>query len=302
VITLQQMIILFVFILVGWILKHFNIISDSAAGVIGKLEMWVFMPALIIRSFSTNFTVSQLAGKMGVLVTGVIVVAVTFILAQWMGRIFGRDKMTRNIYAYSFVIPNTSYVGYPLAAAVFGEVFLCDFITFTLPMWIVMYTWGMFVLTNQEKVSFKSFNNPTIWSLIIGIIMGLLGVKLPDVPMTIINNAAGCMAPCAMLLAGIVIGKQSLKAAFCNGRAYIASLVRLIALPAIAAAIMLLFKVDKYLIQVTVMALCMPMGLNVIVFPESMGQDSSAGAGTVIVSHLLGLITIPLVTMLVAGL
>lgn len=301
-ITLEQILILFVFILIGWLLKHFNIVEKGAARNISKLEMWVFMPALIIKSFSSNFTVEQLSSKMTVLLAGIIVTAVTFVIALWLGKVFGTDKLTKNIYAYSFVIPNTSYVGYPLALAVFGEVFQCDFITFTLPMWVLMYTWGMFVLTGQEKISFKTFNNPTIWSLVIGIALGLLGVKIPEMPMTIITNASNCMAPCAMLLAGIVLGKQSLKAAFGNGRAYVASLIRLIAIPAVVCAIMMVLKVDTYLIQVTGMVLCMPMGLNSIVFPESMGQDSSAGASTVIISHVMGIVTIPLVTMLLYNL
>jgi predicted permease len=39
--------------------------------------------------------------------------------------------------------------------------------------------------------------------------------------------------------------------------------------------------------------LCMPMGLNTVIFPEAYGGDSGTGAQCCFVSQVLGLLTIP---------
>ena len=43
---------------------------------------------------------------------------------------------------------------------------------------------------------------------------------------------------------------------------------------------------------------CMPMGLNAIVVPAGYGKDTTDAAGLALVSHLLSVITIPLMFML----
>jgi len=110
------------------------------------------------------------------------------------------------------------------------------------------------------------------------------------------------MAPCAMLLAGIVIGKQSLRKAFTNGRSYAASAIRLLGIPALVGAVMLLLGIGRNITVLAVLTLCMPCGLNVIIFPEAMDQDSTVGANLVIITSVLSIITVPLITMLVTNL
>ena len=45
--------------------------------------------------------------------------------------------------------------------------------------------------------------------------------------------------------------------------------------------------------------LCMPLGLNTVVFPESRGEDASESARMVFQSTLLTLVTLPLIFPLI---
>lgn len=297
-ITIEQIFIMLVFIAIGWMLRKFRILPENAAAVISKLLVWVFIPATIIKSLASNFTIANLSGKLTILLAGVAVTVVTFIIAQPLGRLFGKNEYSKKIYTYSFVIPNTSYVGIPLLMAVFGEDMTCNMVVFTIPHMLLMYTWGMYVLTNQERISLKSMNNPVMYSIGIGMILGLLGAEIPEIPATILTNAGNCIAPCAMILAGYVVGGKPLGVSFSNGKGYLASLIRLVGLPMIIAIPMILMGIDKDVTFISVLTTAMPMGLNSIVFPEAMGQDSSEGAGMVIISTILCIITVPVITML----
>ena len=42
-------------------------------------------------------------------------------------------------------------------------------------------------------------------------------------------------------------------------------------------------------------SLAMPLGLNTIVIPSALGKDTTVAAGMAVISHLLSIITIPLI-------
>lgn len=292
--ALSQIIVLFVFIIIGYLLRRFNILPDNAAMVISKLIMWVFLTAMAFKTFAVNFTVQNLRENMGYLLAGLACTVVMFFVGNFLGEKFGKVPVTKGIYKYSFVIPNTGYMGYPIITGLFGEEALCHFMVFTIPLLILTYSWGVAVLNGGGKVSVKSMKNPMLIGMLLGIVFGLIGIPIPELPMNILVSAANCMAPCAMILAGIVVAKKPLKKAFSHPRAYVATLIRLIAIPAVVMIAFKLLNVDHDIMTIGTLAFAMPMGMNSIIYPEANGQDSSAGASTVMISHVLGGLTIPL--------
>ena len=49
--TLSQMLVLFLFIAVGFVLQKTKIVPESGAGVISKLENNLFVPAVVLSTF-----------------------------------------------------------------------------------------------------------------------------------------------------------------------------------------------------------------------------------------------------------
>lgn len=293
-ITLSQIVVLFVFIIAGYLLRKFNILPDNAAAVLSKLIMWVFLTSMAFKTFAVNFTIQNLRENMGYLAAGTVCAVVLFFAGNILGEKFGKTPVTKAIYKYSFVVPNTGYMGYPIITGLFGELALCHFMVFAIPLMIINYTWGVAVLTGGGKVSVKSLKNPMLIGMLLGIIFGLIGIPIPELPMQILTSAANCMAPCAMILAGIVVAKKPLVKVFSHPRAYWATLIRLIAIPAVLMIAFKLLNVNKDIMTLGTLAYAMPMGMNTIVFTEANGMDSSAGTSTVMISHTLSVLTIPL--------
>lgn len=46
--------------------------------------------------------------------------------------------------------------------------------------------------------------------------------------------------------------------------------------------------------------LALPMGMNMVVYPEAFGGDGLSGAKTAFISHLLSVVTLPLVFTLLS--
>ena len=49
--TLSQMLMMFMLIIIGFLLKKKNIVPDDAYVTISKLETFVFVPSLILKTF-----------------------------------------------------------------------------------------------------------------------------------------------------------------------------------------------------------------------------------------------------------
>jgi len=52
------------------------------------------------------------------------------------------------------------------------------------------------------------------------------------------------------------------------------------------------------IILLALIAFCTPLGLNTIVYPAAYGGDTKTGAAMTMVSHLLSVVTIPLMYLL----
>ena len=111
------------------------------------------------------------------------------------------------------------------------------------------------------------------------------------------------MGPVAMLLAGFTIAGYSMLNMLKNKRIYTASLLRLVAIPAMIIAVLFGVKtvlgllgmdIDNSVLFLTLFAVGTPLGLNTVVFPEAYGGDAELGAGMTLISHTLCIITIPL--------
>lgn len=294
--ALNQMMVLFIFMALGFFLNKKRLLPLDDSVVLSKLETYAFVPCLVFSVFYKYCTVENFRLKWTYMLYGAAIMAVSLPIGIALAKLFAKDEYLKKIYTYSFAVANFSFMGNAVVLGVFGEEILFDYMIFTLPLNLYVYSIGTASLIPTEggkKISVKTFVNPIFISLILGAFCGLLSVPLPKFITTAISSAGACMSPLAMLLTGFVIGEYSLKTLAGDKKVYLASVIRLIILPAIFMAVLLLLKTDKAIIRVALCATAMPLGLNTVVFPAAYGGDTTPGAGMALISHLISIITIP---------
>ena len=131
--------------------------------------------------------------------------------------------------------------------------------------------------------------------------LGTLTVEMPPFLFKMMQGAGACQGPVAMLLAGFVIAGYPLKEIFVHKKVYVASLVRLIAIPAAAVLALRAFGASKEIMTLALIYFGTPLGLNSIVYPETYGGDVKTGASMASISHTLCVVTIPLMYWLLIG-
>ena len=155
-------------------------------------------------------------------------------------------------------------------------------------------------LQGERKTFWKKvFLSPAMISYYVGILMGLTGFRFPGFLSDAIDATGACMSPACMLSIGIVLASFSAQDLLSGLRPYIYSFFRLILLPVLFGTILYFAGIRGTYYAISLAAVAMPVGLNVVVFPESVGMDSSKNAKICFVSILLSIITLPVVFALV---
>lgn len=299
--TINQTTFLFAFILIGYLISKFKIVPENSATVLSKLENLLFIPALVGGTFIKDFTVERLSSMWKILLisTALLVVVVPMVLL--VVKLLSKDKYIRNIYTYGLCFSNFGFMGNAVVNALFPEIFT-EYIVFTLPLWVLIYLWGVPTLLMSDSeikqtlsAKLKKFLNPMFIAMIIGMIIGLSGLKLPVWITSVIEVSGNCMSPVAMLLTGITVSTINYKKTFSNISIYAVSTIRLLVFPLLFIGIMKFIPMDNTAYICAVCSLAMPLGLNTIVIPAAFGKDTSVPAGMAVVSHLLSCVTIPLI-------
>lgn len=301
--TLNQTAFLLTFILVGYMLSRFKFVPENAQASLSKLENYLFIPALVLGTFIENFTPEKLSSAWGLFLGSLVLALIVIVLAMVCVRFCSKDAYVRKIYLYGLSFSNFGFMGNAVVSALFPEIFM-EYLIFTLPLWMLIYLWGVPSLLMADGVAkpsigkrLKNFLNPMFVCMLLGIFIGIFSIPVPEFLSAVISSASDCMSPVAMLLTGMTIARYDLRKILVNKGIYLITGLRLIVFPALFLAVIHFLPLPKTFVTCAVCSLAMPLGLNTIIIPSAYGKDTSVASGMALVSHALSCITIPLIFM-----
>lgn len=299
--TLSKVSVLLIFIGLGYLLRRTQKLPDNGGRVLSLLTTLVFSPAYTIKNLSGNLRLEKIGTQVALIGYGAVIVLITIGLAYGLAKLLARNDFERSSCVYAFSIPNFGYFGYPLVESVFGSAVMGQMMIFGLPLNIACNTFGYLLFVKNKKLTFIDvIKMPVVAGVLVGAAIGLSGLTLPPLVTDVLTAAGNCMSPASMLLAGFVLGGFPLKELFKGGRSYMMSAIRLVGIPAVFGGILYLLGVRGMYLALPIMTLCMPLGLNLVVFPESMGIDASQNAKMCFVCNLLTIVILPFIFALLS--
>ena len=323
--TLNQMGVLGFYMIIGFVIAKLGIVDRKSTTLLSKLENNVFLPALVLYTFIENFNISSLSQSWKLLLFSLGTELVIIPIAIVSARFASKDGFIRRMYTYGLSFANFGFMGNAVVQSLFSPSFYQSYIIFTLPLWTLIYIWGVPGLliehgevaskeTCKEKLSrmVKPLINPMFIALLIGAVIGITGVggfllSLNDGKglffTQVIKVCGDCMSPIAMIMTGITFAFIDIKKVLANVSIYFVTVLRLIVYPLVFGGIALLVRnyvidFDVTIFQCFVISIAMPLGLNTIVIPAAYGRDTSVPAGMALISHSLSIATIPLIMMI----
>ena len=301
--TLVNVVKMLIFIGVGYLFSRTGRFPKQTSKSFSTLATMLLLPAYNIKNLSQNFTIDKVGEKLLILGFGIVCVVAVMGLATLLAKWLGRTDLERRTLIYAYTIPNYAYFGYPLIEAVFGSAFLADVMVFTIPISILTNTYGYWILTKGAKITAKRIlTTPVVWAPFIGIFLGLTQLKLPDVVMNLLTSSGACMSPISMLLVGFALANTNFWKLFTSGRAYVLSLIRMVGIPLVFFVILFFAGFRDSFLLIPLLVMSMPIGVNTVVFPESIGEDATDNARVLFISYIMALVFLPLVFSLITKL
>ncbi|MBQ1264309.1 MAG: AEC family transporter [Oscillospiraceae bacterium] len=301
--TLSQMGFLFLLMAAGYALVKLRLVPEHSQTLLSILEKYIFIPALVFGTFAENFTPDRLSSAWRLLALSAAVLLVAIPLGFVSIKFCAKDRYTRNVYWYAMSFANFSFMGNAVVEALFPELFM-EYILFGLMMWVFIYLWGIPSLLMDEASAksgvlskLKNLLNPMFICMLIGMAVGLAGIKVPQFILNAVNAAKGCMSPAAMMLTGMAIAEIDLAKVLKKGSIYYITALRLLVFPLLFLALTAIFGAswDPVFIICATITLAMPIGMNTIVIPSAYGKDTTLASGMVLVSHVLSCASIPVI-------
>ena len=154
-VMLQQMIVMFLMMAVGYLCYRKQILTEEVSRKVSVIVVNVANPCMILSSALTD---QQMQGKELVQTLAIVVMMYVFLLvmAQLLPRILCIQKESRGAYAAMTVFANIGFMGFPVLAAMYGNGALLYGAVFQIPFNILIYTYGVAVLTRKQGACAKT--------------------------------------------------------------------------------------------------------------------------------------------------
>jgi hypothetical protein len=263
---------------------------------LSQLGIYILAPALVADGlYRTTLSVQSCVG----LLVGFAIISVLLYAIVWgLSQSFNLSPSLKKSLMATTLFPNSGNLGLPLIDFALGAAGLERAIVYTIGSSILMFGVAP-ALLQGNGIGFGirlTLRLPLIWAMLGSLGLRWLGIELPLPIARGMEELGRAAIPIALLLLGMQLASTQFRLGkyelFATG-------IRLLLAPAIAYAVGLALHLKGLDIQVLILQSAMPAAVNTVVLVTEFGGDASRVARTIVVSTLLGFLTLP--TMLWAS-
>ncbi|MBR6902953.1 MAG: AEC family transporter, partial [Clostridia bacterium] len=203
----SQVGVLLILILLGFILSKLNIVNEAGAKVLTDLVLYAATPAVILISFIRPFEKSAAKGLLLSFIASILAHALFIILSLVI--IKNKDIKREKVLRFAAIFGNCGYMALPLEQALLGNegVFYGSIVVAVFNIFV--WSFGVYLMSGDKKyVKPKSLAlSPSIIAIIIGIIIFVFSIPVPQIIKNPIEFMAGLNTPLPMIIIGYQLYK-----------------------------------------------------------------------------------------------
>lgn len=297
----NQVVVMFLLLVTGMILYKIGLITDEGNRQMAGVVLYVVAPLLILDTYSMEYDAS-IAKNM---LLGFILSAISIIIGIIVSYVLkpGSKKESFSTERFTVIFTNCGFMGIPLAEAVFGDIGVIYCTTYITMFNLFVWTYGLALMRgkSKEKQSFKEklkpFLTPTMFCIVIGLIVYFLRIPLPKQIKSAVGYISSMNTPLAMIVSGIYIAQGDLLGALRKGRVYIVSAMKCLAVPFFMTFVLLFLPFDEKLKTTILILSACPSGANGMLFANRFGGDAKTASNVFTVTTIASIACIPLMIL-----
>ena len=294
-----QVSVLMLMIAVGFIAAKTGIMTEAGAACCTDIALIIATPCVIIKSLMRKFD----AAVMKSLLLAVALTLLVQVLMITLGTLLLRSKDLKRQRTLRFgsIFANCGFMSLPLQEVMLGADGTLYGSAYVIMFNLVVWSYGVYLISGDKRYiqPKKLFVNPGIAGLLIGLIIFVFSVPVPQVLSSTVNYLAAIYTPLPMLIIGYHLSKTNVLKAFKDFQCIIAVLLRLIVYPLVSLGVLYLFGIRGTLLVSAIISLSAPVAAVTTMFSSKFGGgDTALSVDMVSLSTVLSIITMPAVITL----
>ena len=212
-----------------------------------------------------------------------------------------KDLRRQRTLRFGSIFANCGFMSLPLQEVMLGADGTLYGSAYVIMFNLVVWSYGVYLISGDKRYiqPKKLFVNPGIAGLLIGLIIFVFSVPVPQVLSSTVNYLAAIYTPLPMLIIGYHLSKTNVLKAFKDVKCIIAVLLRLIVYPLVSLGVLYILGVRGTLLVSVIISLSAPVAAVTTMFSSKFGGgDTALSVDMVSLSTVLSIITMPAVITL----
>lgn len=293
---LQQMMIFFLIMLIGYICRKIGVFGETTGKMISGIVINIGNPALIIASGMNPETLENKGKLLLTLAVALIFFVIMFVIAELLPRVLRADREDYGAYQVMTIFSNIGFMGYPLLDAMYGSEAVIHAAIFNLLYSVLIYTYGigkMQTSGQRQKLNWRQFLNIGVVSCVIAVVLYITSVPVPLIFEDTATRIGAITGPLSMLVIGDSLAQIRLKELFTDVRLLIFSAVKLLLMPALLLWGLGFFITDPMFRGVCLVMTATPVGSMTVMLAQQYDGDYRLTSRGVALTTVLSVVTMP---------
>lgn len=298
-ITTNQILIMFIIILIGFICYKTNLIDKETNKKLSGILLMLVNPILIFESYIREFSAELLQGLLisfGLAIaTHVIGIIIAYVLLR------GKEEKDVVIERFSSIYSNCGFMGIPLINGILGGEGVFYITAYMTIFNIFVWTHGLTMMIGKQdkKTTIKTLISPTLIAIFLGIIFFITRMTLPEVVLHSFRYISGLNTPLAMIIAGVTIAQTDIRKIFIKFRIYYVTAIKLLIIPIALLLLYSRFPIPKEVLLTAIVAAACPTGATGTLFAIRYNKNALYASEIFATTTLLSIATLPLIVALI---
>ncbi|MDD4797464.1 MAG: AEC family transporter [Eubacteriales bacterium] len=288
--ALNQVLILILIIVVGFVAARVKIIDAATRARLSELLLLVCTPMQVLLAFQMDYS-QQLAVQMAQLaVIGVAGFGASAVIGYFLWR--KKPEARRKVLWLSAMLSNCGFMGIPVFKGVFGDVGVVYASIFVLVFTVYTWTLGVAIMGVKGATWKNIVLQPALIACVAGVVLFLTQWRLPGQINAVLQSVGDMTTPLAMIIIGSLIAEIELKGILSDKDIPLSIGLRLLVLPALMWAALSFFDLPRDVVKASVLIMGMPIATNTVLFATRYDCEPHFAGTLVVGSTLFSMLTL----------
>lgn len=320
-IVFNQMVSLFLLMLTGYLANRSGVIDKTFESKVSRFIVNISLPATILNAV-TGSDMAHDQEMLPIFVAAVSIFLVAHVICHFIQKIIRWNPTYELMLNYS----NLGFMGIPIISTIYGGEYVLHVSIFMMTFNLSLFSYGVYLLSkddakntaaaavsevqaaapensgSQKSIGFsvKKLLSPGILSAFLAIGIYLLDIRLPQHAVSLFSTVGTTTTPLAMIVIGSTLAGVKFSTVFTDKGLYLFSFLKLLILPMITFFVLRFFIKDRTLLEISTILSGCPIAGNVSMLCMEYNRDVTLVSKGICISTLLSMISIPIVSALVA--